>query len=412
MAKLTICGGGNAAHTLIALASNSGWHVDVYAPHGDEAERLIAAQETAGGILGRFANGRILRGAPRSISADASEVIPGSDIVLLALPAFAHRVTLRQIAPYLKNGASVGVLPARSGFDYDVRTLFPSSQLPYTFFGLQTLPWACRVTTYGKEVDILGTKAVVDIASWPADRTPELARQLRPLLDVHLRPVASFLTLTLANTGQLIHPGIMYGLCAGCEDALYDADNAPLFYQGVDDLTAGLLQAMSDEVQAVAASLEECMPSFVAAEVVPLQQWLLRTYPQDIQDGTTLRTALISNGAYTGLRLPLRRLENGALVVDYCARYLAEDVPYGLVVLRGIAQLAAVATPAIDKVIYWAQERLGQSYLRDGVLCGPDLAHTRAPQSYGMNSLSDLYDLKAPLHIQKNPLHSAPGGKK
>ena len=103
MAKLTICGGGNAAHTLLALAAGAGWDVDVYAPYDDEARRLRAAQRESGGVTARYAGDR----------------------------------------------------------------------------------------------------------------------RLRPLFDVDLRPVSSFLTLTLANTGQLIHPGIMYGLCAGREPATF-----------------------------------------------------------------------------------------------------------------------------------------------------------------------------------------------
>ena len=401
MRKLTICGGGNAAHTLIALAGAGNWQVDVYAPHGDEAQRLRDAQPAGDGLIARFADGRRVRGAARRVSGDPAEVIPGSQIILLALPAFAHGATLSQIAAHLDDGAMIGVLPARSGFEYVARDLFPSSKLPYTFFGLQTLPWACRIVTYGREVDILGTKAVVDIASWPTGRAPDLARQLRPLFDVDLRPVASFLTLTLANTGQLIHPGIMYGLCAGCDDITYEDGDAPLFYQGVDDRTAGLLQAMSDEVQALASRLERHIPAFDAAEVVPLHQWLLRAYPQDIGDGKTLRAAFNSNRAYAGLRLPVRRLHGSALAVDFSARYLSEDVPYGLVVLRGIAQLACVPTPVIDDVITWAQDRLGHCYLRDGDLCGPDLVHTRAPQAYGMNTISDLFDWDTPVRAAK-----------
>ena len=53
MPKLTICGGGNAAHVLIALASNAGWEVDVFAPLADEAERLQAGMSAKGGITAK-----------------------------------------------------------------------------------------------------------------------------------------------------------------------------------------------------------------------------------------------------------------------------------------------------------------------------------------------------------------------
>jgi hypothetical protein len=69
---------------------------------------------------------------------------------------------------------------------------------------------------------------------------------------------------------------------------------------------------------------------------------------------------------------------------------LSEDVPFGLVVLRGIAELADLPTPTIDRVISWAQKQLGKEYLVEGKLKGRDLVATRAPQRFGFRSLDEL----------------------
>lgn len=387
MSKLTICGGGNAAHVLMALAAGSGWDVDVFAPLADEAARLQSGA-AAGGVTATFGNASVT-GQPRRISPDPAEVIPGSELVLLALPAFAHGHTLTTIAPYLDAGAAVGALPARGGFDFQARAMF-NQQPALRLFGLQTLPWACRITSYGQAVEVLGTKAVVDVAVSPATETTPLVETLTNLLDVKLNPVASFLTLTLANTGQLIHPGIMFGLCRGKETAAFTAADIPLFYQGVDDSTAAVLQAMSDEVQAVAQAVAAFHRQFKLQEVSSLLDWLLHSYPDDIADSRTLRHAFNSNRAYTGLRIPTRPADPGTYSIDFSARYLAEDVPFGLVVLRGIATLAEVATPTIDNVITWAQARLNRQYLVEDHLSGADLPQTRAPQIYGINRLAGL----------------------
>jgi hypothetical protein len=390
MPKLTICGGGNAAHVLIALAAHTGWEVDVFAPLADEAERLQAGMVAKGGITAYF-DGKIIMGRARRISANPAEVIPGSELILLALPAFAHGSTLQTIACCLDPGTAIGVLPARGGFDYQARSILDIDELSLRLFGLQTLPWACRTVIYGQKVEILGTKADVTIAAFPATETANLAQQLVPLLGIPLTPVTSFLTLTLANTGQLIHPGIMYGLCRGKEDAVFTADKIPLFYQGVDQLTADLLQAMSDDVQAIAAVVAAQSPNFDPQEVVTLYEWVLHAYSDDIVDGSDLRRAFNTNKAYNGLKVPTRPAGPDTFAVDFTARYLAEDVPYGLVVLRGIAQLANVATPTIDEVIIWAQTQLGKQYLVDNTLSGSDLAETRAPQAYGILDFGLLF---------------------
>ena len=385
MPKLTICGGGNAAHVLIALGPNAGWEVDVFAPLADETARLQAGA-AAGGITAVFGTRRVT-GCPRRISSNPDEVIPGSELVLLALPAFAHGATLQTIAPYLDTGAVVGALPARSGFDYQVQAIL--NRRP-RLFGLQTLPWACRITAYGQTVEVLGTKAVVDLAVSPAAETVSLIETLAALLGIRLKPVTSFLTLTLANTGQLIHPSIMYGLCQSREADTFAAVDIPLFYQGVDAPTAAVLQAMSDEVQAIAQAVATHDASFDPAEVLGLFDWLRHSYPTDIADDGTLQRAFNTNRAYAGLRIPTRPAGPGTFAIDFLARYLAEDVPYGLVVLRGIAELIGVSTPTIDCVITWAETRLGRQYLLNGALAGADLPQTRAPQAYGILDLNKV----------------------
>ena len=391
MPTLTVCGGGNASHVLIALASQAGWDVNVFAPLADEAERIRAGVQ-ARGHLTVLTDGQAVTGRPRCVSAKAVEVIPGADVVLLALPAFAHGATLAAIADHLDPGTTIGVFPARSGFDYQVREILDPEHLSLTYFGLQTLPWACRIKTYGQEAEILGTKAKVDFAVFPQNRAEAVIQQLAFIPGVTFSPVGSFLALSLANTGQLIHPGIMYGLCHGKESDTFSADEIPLFYQNVDDHTAIVLQELSDEVQAVADSLAVQLPQFDRKHVIALYDWLLRAYSDDIQDTSTLRSAFVTNHAYAGLRLPVHPADGdtGRFTVNFTARYLSEDVPYGMIVLRAIAELAGVSTPSLDRVIGWSQEHLGRSYLVDGRLYGADLHETRIPQRYGIRNLEHL----------------------
>ena len=40
---------------------------------------------------------------------------------------------------------------------------------------------------------------------------------------------------------------------------------------------------------------------------------------------------------------------------DYKYRYLSEDIPCGLCVCKGVAELLGVPTPEMDLVIAWAQ---------------------------------------------------------
>ena len=66
------------------------------------------------------------------------------------------------------------------------------------------------------------------------------------------------------------------------------------------------------------------------------------------------------------------------------------EVPFGLLVTRGIAEIAGVQVPMVDQVLAWAQEKLGKEYLVRGRVAGPDLAESRAPQRFGIHTFEDL----------------------
>jgi hypothetical protein len=322
------------------------------------------------------------------VTADPAAAAADADLVLLALPAFAHEPVLRALAPHLPATAQICALPARGGFEWMARLALPGHR--GALLGLQTLPWACRIRAWGQSAEVLGIKTAVDLAAWPPAQTVEAAQQMASLLQVPMQPVSSFLALTLANTGQLIHPGIMAGLFHDWDGQPFGEDQAPLFYGGVDDATAALLQALSDEVQAVCRALEQALPQLDLSNVLSLDVWLQRAYAGQIDDASTLRSSFTTNRAYTGLRAPLRLVEENAYVPWFEARYLSEDVPYGLLVTRGIAELAGVATPSIDRVILWAQARLGKEYLAGGRVAGRDVAESRAPQRFGISSVLEL----------------------
>ena len=375
--KITVCGGGNGAQTLVPVAARSlGCPVDIYAPIGDEAERLGGSIRVTGAVQAEA--------RPRRASADPAEVIPGSAVVVMVVPAFAHESTLHQIVPFLDEGAWVGAIPARGGlFCCATRILEEVGRDDVGLFGLQTLPWACRIREYGREVHVLGIKKAVDAASRPGAQSGQITPLLERMLGLAVDTAANGLALTLANTGQLIHPGIMYSLFGSWNGAPFPAEEVPEFYHSLSEEGASVLAGLSDEVQAIRSRLASELD---LTAVRPLKSWLLHSYGEAITDASTLRSAFVSNQAYAGLMAPVREVALGQVVPDLNARYLAEDVPFGLVVTRAIAGLAAVETPTMDEVIAWAGAQLGKDYL------SRDAAEARIPQNYGLNSLEQLID--------------------
>lgn len=66
--------------------------------------------------------------------------------------------------------------------------------------------------------------------------------------------------------------------------------------------------------------------------------------------------------------------------------FLLKDLPHGLCVLRGVAEVCGVETPTMDKVILWGQALIGKEYLVDGKIQGKDVANSGCPQRFGLTT--------------------------
>ena len=388
---ITICGGGNAAHAIIPIIRNhfSG-KINLFLPYGNEAthfQKLIDEKR----FLAATIRDKKIYGRPDKVSKFAKDACREADLILMPLPAFAHEPTLLQIAPFLKEEAIIGAIPARSGFEYAaLKILKDNKKEKVKIFGMQTLPWACRIKEYASKVDILGKKRSVGMAAFPYKITSELASFLTQLLDLKIEPLPNMLTLSLANVGQIIHPGIMYGLFKGKEELKYRKEEIPLFYQGVTKEISQTLKTMSDEILLLTKEIKNIDKSIDLDQVLGLKDWLIYSYKDSIADKSTLQSCFVTNSAYKGLRAPMKKINNDYFLPDFQARYLTEDVPYGLVVTKSIAQLAKVDMPIIDEVILTISKWIGKEYIKGGYLEGKDIKDTRIPQNYGINNLEEI----------------------
>jgi len=390
---LTICGGGNGAHALLGLylLGNDSRQIRLYLPIEAERKEFLAALSSRSQFAVRLGKRAHLVDTKRIHVTGDPEEAASSRLVFLVVPAFAHGPLLSQLAPYLHHRHVVATLPARSGFEYQAfQMLRREGELRCCIVGLQTLPWACRTDEFAHSVSVVGIKHHVGAACIPGERMPELAQTFSDVLDLPVIPYRSMLELGLANTGQLLHPGIMYACFANRRDEVYaSAEDVPLFYGSVDEAAASVLSNMSDEVLAVKEAVEQRRPDLKLDNVMHMSKWLLEAYRKDMQDTRTLSSMLQSNRGYHGLRVPVTQ-SKGGYQVDVHTRYLTEDLPFGLVVTRGIAALLSVATPVIDEVIVNTSAWIEKEYLVSGAVAGRDIRGTRAPQRYGIQCVNDL----------------------
>jgi hypothetical protein len=389
--SVTICGSGNAAHALAVVASqNLDVDIDWLAGSGHKADLLRAAVSARG----LHSTGVITASADRlrTISADPAQVIPSADLVMIVVPAFAHAAVLSRITPYLGDRTVIACMPARGGFEFQAAQLASRHRATRpTICGLQTLPWSTRVVSFGEAVHIGAVKSEVVLAALPANDGPELAARLSALLGTQVVATESFISLTLGNPGQLIHPGLMYGHFRRWGGEEYDEDSVPMLYAGATDEIGEVVEGLSSDVMTLARELGAQRGDALDLErtVLPIHEWLRTVYGQVTTDTSTVG-ACFRTGPIRARKAPMIESRPGKFVPNFEYRYLSEDVPFGLVVTRALAGIANVETPTINEVIEWAQRVLHKIYLVGEELEGPDVRELRIPQNHGVSTLADL----------------------
>ncbi|CAK0831280.1 unnamed protein product, partial [Prorocentrum cordatum] len=216
----------------------------------------------------------------------------------------------------------------------------------------------------------------------------EVILRLQGLLGVQPMIVEcpNVMTISLGNPGQVIHPGVTYGKWKDWDEQPLKAK--PLFYHGVDDATAEVLEGISDDIRGICRALEPMAVD--TSQVKTIFEWYMASYSDSITDSSSLKAAMNTNTAYEGLCHPMKEVD-GRYVPDFQFRYLSEDVPTGLCFTKGVAELLGVQTATIDVVLKWAQGKLGKEFLTDAnKMAGKDIAETRAPQAYGVKTRADL----------------------
>lgn len=394
--KLLICGSGNGAHAFAGIASSHPeTEVRVLSLYQDEAERWSKALQTTDLEITchrRDQEPSVIRSKPALITKNPEEAVRGVDVLAFVLPAFAHQVFLEALEPYIEPGVIIVGLPGASGLEFQVRGILGDKANMCTVMNFESLPWACRLEEFGRKCDVLGTKeSMVGAMQIGRDAAPKKdpVTTLQSLIGdrPRLKVSGHLIGMTLMNPNAYAHPSIMCAQWEGWDGT--PVREPPLFYTGLSELAADILSNASDEVLHLSKVVNE-KSGVDTSQVSHIYDLLVKFYSHEISDTTNLRSCFCTNAAYQGLKHPMKETDDHSFVPDFAHRYLTEDVPYGLVVIRGIAEIVQVDTPTIDKVLLWAQEKLGKEYLVGSKLQGKDVTSTRAPQRYGLITLNAI----------------------
>lgn len=349
--NICICGGGSLGHVIAGKIASYGEHVSILTRRPEQWRKSLIIDDC---------KGESISGKIQNISDNPSDIIPSADIVLLCLPGFAMESELQLIQPYLKSDCYVGSVVCCTGFFFIAYKILRKGT---PLFGFQRAPYIARVKEYGKSAHLLGYKKELQIATVHISAPASLQTYLQKVLDTPVRLLNHFLEASLTNSNPLLHPARLYGLFHLWKEGV-SFSVPPTFYKTWDNKSSQLLIDCDKEFHDILSALP------VKIAQIPT---ILDYY--DSYDAESLTQKIRSIEAFKGILAPMQKIDSG-YIPDFSSRYFQEDIPFGLLIIKSIAEILKVNTPYIDKVLNWAQSMIGKHYLIDGHLSGSDLIGT------------------------------------
>jgi len=348
--SLTILGGGNTAFAVAANLSLSGYAVTLceLPAFRHTVEPILKTRQIALGGVARKEVARL-----EDVTTDFSVALVRNDLVLLIVPAYAHKAFSEACAPHLRAGQIVVVLPGTLGcleFARIVRELRGPTGVIYA--ETDTAPYVCRKTGPA-EAHIWGMVSGLGVGVYPAihsERVRSLVAELFPGATAYPHVLAC----GLAAMNPVVHPA---GVLLNAGRIEYSRGDFYFYEEGVTPAVCQLIQAVDRERLAIARAL--------GLELPPVEEAFHRAGfgPKGDLWGTINGSRML-----TQLRAP------GSLDT----RWLSEDVPYGLATWAALGEQLSVSTPIMRSLVRLTSAATGQDFGKTA----------RTPRDLGIAGLS------------------------
>jgi opine dehydrogenase len=276
------------------------------------------------------------------VTTDPAAAVDGADVIVIVTGGNHQAGAARGLAPLLRDGQIILLIQGNTGGSLIVRRALDMAgcRAAVDVAEMDNYPYSCWRLGPARIRPIV-RKRWLQIGSFPGNRIASVFLRVSPLFPAAVAaPNVLFTGFTNANA--MLH-------VANCvaNAGKIDRGEAYKFYaEGVTPAVARLYQAINAERVMVAAALGATVPS--------LEDWFEQVYGvrgASIDETCRLLTTN-SDGPYQATGTPQ----------SWTHKYIAEDVPTGLMPMAALGRAAGVATPAIDGVIHLAATMAGNEF--------------------------------------------------
>jgi len=154
-------------------------------------------------------------------------------------------------------------------------------------------------------------------------------------------------------------------------------------------------------------------PQLDLTAITPIKERICTTYGSDVTDTSSLLSVMRTNVGYKGCGTPLKAESDGTFSPATGSRLFWEDVPYGLCILKHIAELCGdLPTPTINEMIFWHQSLMGKEFLLPSGKLNPLLMmETGCPGRYGLHRIEEVVAASIPTQMINYGVNVLPGSK-
>ena len=311
------------------------------------------------------------------ITDDYCKAVKDAELIFITVPSFLIKKTFDKISPYVKENASIGVIPGTGGAEFFISDILDKG---CTFFGTQRVPGIARIKEYGKSVYMTGRRKLMYLAAIPTNNTNKICNLLFDLFNIECEPLNNYLCVTLTPSNPILHTTRLYNIFKDYIPGTCWEKNIA-FYEAWDNETSELLFKCDSELQELCFNLNKMDLSAVKSLKLHYEA---NTYEE-------LTAKIRSIPAFKNIYAPMIRTNEG-YIPDFESRYFTEDFPYGLCIIKGFCTIANVDTPNIDQVLRWYERFFNQEYFTETGFNGRNLNNSAVPQLFGLRSKSDIYN--------------------
>ena len=346
--KVTILGGGNTAFSVAARLAHTGNSICLL-EHPDFTESILEIMVTKTiNLEGVLETGPV---TIDEITSDPREALAFSDLVLLIVPAYAHKPFAELCGPYLTEDHTVVIMPGTIG-SLEWKVLASEfGAFNMTVAEVDTAPYVCRKTSSGSAI-IWGEVANLGMGVIPSSDTSSVKDMLQPLFP-GITAYSDSLECGLSAMNPIVHPA---GVLMNAGRVEYSRGEFYFYEEGVSGSVAKAIEAVDEERRNIGKAL--------GYDLIPVAEAF-----HQAGFGPKGRLWEVINGSHmlTRLKAP------GSLD----SRWLSEDIPFGISAWSKIGEQYGVNCPVMDSFV-----QIGN------VVMGADRNEGRGPKDFGIENLS------------------------